>query len=366
MVFPKVSVVLPTFNRADWLAVSIGSVLRQSFTDWELIVVDDRSEDETKEVVAHYAAQDARIIYLPNERAQGPSGARNHGIDHARGTYIALLDSDDEWESFHLQRMVEYLDAFPDLIHVMTANPLRKRRSTGEIVKYDTLDLKRFTYGRIRDAYLLDSDTLFDHTVRGHRILTTQTIVARRRVFEEIPWAEGVGAGEDCLFPIAVAHRKFRVAHLQDFHVTYWMHDDNLTNTDGRRSADRMIPVYEGFKHFYLNVLADFPLDTAQKRFISRKLADHLVWNLGYNGYLKASQFDKSRQCFISGIRLRPMQLSYWKAYLSSFGKQLINFMVGRVEGEPIPTDLSRTTAEAAPTHGHNVLRNANSERLRA
>ena len=90
---PKVSVIIPTYNRADMLGDALDSLQRQSFGDWEAIVVDDGSTDAIGEVLARYA-RDVRVRYI-YQANQGLSGARNTGIRNAQGEYIALLDSDD-------------------------------------------------------------------------------------------------------------------------------------------------------------------------------------------------------------------------------------------------------------------------------
>lgn len=92
---PIVSVILPTFNRARTLTRAIRSVLAQTFQEWELLVVDDASIDETSNLMRKFS--DARIRYIRHEHNRGPSSARNSGIEVARGAYIAFLDSDDEW-----------------------------------------------------------------------------------------------------------------------------------------------------------------------------------------------------------------------------------------------------------------------------
>jgi len=92
---PTVSVIIPTYNRAGTLPRAIRSVFAQTFRDWEIIVVDDGSNDETPQLVKDLS--DTRIKYLRHECNRGPSGSRNTGIEAARGTYIAFLDSDDEW-----------------------------------------------------------------------------------------------------------------------------------------------------------------------------------------------------------------------------------------------------------------------------
>ena len=87
----KFSIIIPTYNRAAFLPKAIESVLAQTYTDWELIVVDDGSTDNTREVVAQY--NDERIIYIYQENAER-SAARNNGISQAKGDFICFMDSD--------------------------------------------------------------------------------------------------------------------------------------------------------------------------------------------------------------------------------------------------------------------------------
>ena len=93
---PSVSVVIATYNRADFLPETIDSVLHQRFQDFELIVVDDGSTDSTREVMERYAPR-VRYIYQEN---RGPSAARNLGVRHAKGPWIAIQDSNEPM-SFH-------------------------------------------------------------------------------------------------------------------------------------------------------------------------------------------------------------------------------------------------------------------------
>ena len=88
----RFSIIIPTYNRAAFLPKAIESVLAQTYTDWELIIVDDGSTDNTREVVSQY--KDERITYIYQENAER-SAARNNGIVHAKGKYVCFLDSDD-------------------------------------------------------------------------------------------------------------------------------------------------------------------------------------------------------------------------------------------------------------------------------
>jgi glycosyltransferase involved in cell wall biosynthesis len=112
---PKVSVITVTFNREAFIREAINSVLAQSFTDWELLVIDDASTDNTKSIVDEYISKDSRIKYFRNEQNLGIAKTRNRGLELAEGEYIAPLDSDDVWlDKNKLQKQVEFLDINQD------------------------------------------------------------------------------------------------------------------------------------------------------------------------------------------------------------------------------------------------------------
>ena len=110
---PKVTVILPTYNRAAYLTQAIDSIRAQTLKDWELIIVDDASSDNTPEVVRAFTQQDKRIRYHRLDTNQGAAGCRNTGLKHARGTYIAFQDDDDMSHPERLQRQVEDLKTRP-------------------------------------------------------------------------------------------------------------------------------------------------------------------------------------------------------------------------------------------------------------
>jgi len=107
---PKVSVIIPTYNRLPMLREAVNSVLKQDFEDFELIVVDDGSKDGTAEEIKRYGGR-VRLLQHPENR--GVSAARNKGILHARGKYVAFLDSDDLWVKGKLKIQATFLDENP-------------------------------------------------------------------------------------------------------------------------------------------------------------------------------------------------------------------------------------------------------------
>ena len=107
MTGPRVSIIIPAYNRADVLPRAITSVLSQTFTDYEIIVVDDASTDETSAVARNF---DGPVHVIRHEVNRGPAAARNTGIQATSGAYVAFLDSDDEWLPEKLARQIGLLD----------------------------------------------------------------------------------------------------------------------------------------------------------------------------------------------------------------------------------------------------------------
>jgi len=128
---PKVSVIIPTYNRADVIGGAIQSVLDQTYADWELIIVDDGSRDNTQDIVASYNDPRIRYIYRDNT---GTPGARNTGIQASTGEYVAFLDSDDMFLPDKLQLQVAAMDRKLNLGLVASGwtevDAQRKRRRT--------------------------------------------------------------------------------------------------------------------------------------------------------------------------------------------------------------------------------------------
>ena len=104
-----VSIIMPSYNTASFIAESIQSVLAQSYKDWELIIVDDCSSDNTDEVVKPYLS-DQRIRYLKNENNSGAAVSRNRALREAKGKWIAFLDSDDLWMPEKLEKQIRFME----------------------------------------------------------------------------------------------------------------------------------------------------------------------------------------------------------------------------------------------------------------
>jgi glycosyltransferase involved in cell wall biosynthesis len=104
-----VSIIMPSYNTAEYIGQAIESVLKQTYYNWELIIVDDYSNDRTNDIILQY--NDKRILYFKNEKNLGAAISRNRALKQARGQWIAFLDSDDLWDSDKLEKQIEFMQS---------------------------------------------------------------------------------------------------------------------------------------------------------------------------------------------------------------------------------------------------------------
>lgn len=163
---PKVSILIVTYNRAKFISKAIESILNQSFQDWEIIVADDASTDNTIEVIREWQAKEPKIKYIRSDVNIGIARNSNNGLKIAQGDYIAILDDDDWWyNSDKLKKQVEFLDKNSNYVAV-GGGVVVVDENNKEITRY----LKPETDEQIRTKLLFDntmanSTTLFRFAV---------------------------------------------------------------------------------------------------------------------------------------------------------------------------------------------------------
>jgi len=166
---PTVSVIIPTYNRAHLVSRAIQSVLNQTYQDFEIIVVDDTSADNTEEVIKSF--NDPRIRYMRHEQNRGGSAARNTGIKATKGEYIAFLDSDDEWLPEKLGRQLQVFAESATQVGLVY---------TGETVIDSGM-------GRVlnKKAATLTGD-VHDRLLKGDFIGTCSSVMVKKTAIEEV------------------------------------------------------------------------------------------------------------------------------------------------------------------------------------
>lgn len=173
---PNVSIIVPAYNAEDYIGETIQSVLKQSYENWELLLVDDESTDGTKEIIQKYL-NDPRIKYFYKKNG-GQGSARNLGIKKARGDYLAFLDADDLWD----------VDKLKTQIKVFSENKVSlvfsKLRRIGKNGKYQNTDLGSGTgmYRGFRALFLLAAGTI---TIPNSSVMATREGVVEAGLFSE-------------------------------------------------------------------------------------------------------------------------------------------------------------------------------------
>jgi glycosyltransferase involved in cell wall biosynthesis len=211
-----VSVVIPTYNRAHYLPRAINSVLSQSYSNFELIIVDNNSTDGTEELVNAYTDERIKFIKIHNNGII--SASRNKGISSTNGKYIAFLDSDDWWTSDKLKESILALDGGMDLVY----HDL-----------YIFRDNRVLRWKKLRTKKL--SSPVFDDLILSGKRLNLSSVVLRRSLIEKVGgFSEDVDliAAEDIDTWLRISRRTNNFYRLDGCYGFYHIHLNNYTSND--------------------------------------------------------------------------------------------------------------------------------------
>ena len=207
------TVILPTYNRASLLDRAIQSVVAQTFLAWELIVVDDGSTDNTRQLVEQYQQSDPRIRYIYQSNAER-SAARNNGIANALGNYICFLDSDDAFEPEHLQGLFDAIQSFQNPVAMFISGVTRIEGDQTVQVPYDDIA----QYANSVCYFLLTRESVIPSRVAIHR-----DILEGKRFDTQLKDVEDL----DLWVQIAMEYPIYTIPNPT---ARYYLHDDNSTN----------------------------------------------------------------------------------------------------------------------------------------
>lgn len=222
----KVSVIIPTFNRANYIGEAIDSVLSQTYKDYEIVVVDDGSTDNTKEVLKKYSDK-IKYVY---QRNRGLSASRNRGIDESNGEYIGFLDSDDIWLSDKLEKQVDILDQGHNYAFVCSDSYVIDE--TGKIIK--TFGKGIYNYETFESLY-------------EENFVLVLTVLLRRRCLEDVGlFDETLSMSEDYDLWLRIAKR-YKFKHLSSPLSKYRTHSGNMSKKNEvlEREVKKVIDKYE-------------------------------------------------------------------------------------------------------------------------
>ncbi|ESW93845.1 hypothetical protein X770_01995 [Mesorhizobium sp. LSJC269B00] len=207
------TVIIPTYNRLPYLLKAVASVTAQTFGDWELLIVDDGSTDDTLAAITALSLAEPRLRILRNPGTSGPAGARNAAIREARGRYIAFLDSDDRWDDDKLAQFIAAANTRPDAILIGSdyrmVDELADTSMTACDMIFGTMMPWWETYDRTASllpcrelkadrSLLARSDVVLTTTIAGYLwIHTSSTMVRRDAILAAGGFDESLARTED-------------------------------------------------------------------------------------------------------------------------------------------------------------------------
>jgi glycosyltransferase involved in cell wall biosynthesis len=281
---PKVSVIVPTHNRVQFVRNAVSSVLDQIFQDFEVIVVDDASIDNTSEEV--HALNDERIRYIKHERNQGGSASRNTGIKNAKGEFLAFLDDDDEWLPEKLSMQIELLHKSGPQVGCIYTGALRIEKSSQKVVSCRT---------PIKRGYIFD-DMLVKNWIGG-----ASTLLAKKECFDCVGlFDEKLQSSQDWDMWIRLS-QKYHFDFVDKPLVRYFRHEKKIsTNFDALiNGKERMLEKYGNFK-------------------LKNKDMSRQYFTLGVL-YCYGRDMRKGRTLLLKAIKLYPFNIQYHFNFLLSF-----------------------------------------------
>jgi len=285
---PKVSVIIPTYNRAHLVNRAIRSVLGQTYQDFEIIVVDDCSTDNTKEVVK--SINDRRICFICHEKNRGSAAARNTGIKASKGEYIAFQDSDDEWLPEKLEKHMEIFEKAPDHVGVVYSGFYLRNGEQKKYVPGSNIKIKE--------------GNIYEELLKRNSVGTPAAVV-RQTCFEK------VGMFDECLPSLEDWELFIRISK----YYTFKFIDEPLINayySPGGVSANKIAPL-----NAYKLIL--------EKHIYTLKKNRHSLANMQYsvgNLLCQAGNMCEGKVYLLQALRSNPLNIKYMVAAATSlFGK---------------------------------------------
>ncbi len=208
---PLVSIILPTYNRALQLKKAIDSVFMQSYENWELLIIDNFSEDNSLDVINTFDQSKVSVLQIKNNGIIGKS--RNVGITNAKGKYIAFLDSDDLWESCKLEKTIEIL--IREKVDFIYHNCLIKKKNSSKPSRCRKLN-----------------NNAYDDLILNGNTIVTSSVVLSKNIFKNLKFSEENNfiGWEDYDLWIKIAMKNYKFRFIPEILGSYNVGNDNFDN----------------------------------------------------------------------------------------------------------------------------------------
>jgi glycosyltransferase involved in cell wall biosynthesis len=286
------SIIIPLYNKADYVAKAINSVLNQTFTEFELIIVNDGSTDNSLEIVG--AIHDGRIRII-NQKNSGVSTARNNGAKSARFDYVAFLDADDWWDATFLQEMSVLTRKYPKAeLYASNYNVVRKGREISSITIRD-----------IEDGYINYFDLFLE--IKAGPVCSSAVCIKKQCFFNENGFKANLKSGEDLELWFRVAC-KYKIAYRNRVLAFY-----NQDVDTAFRAVGNVFPP----ENHYLFCLDDLNMYMQTNKKL-KCLTDFLILET-IRPYLAVGKYRKSALTLLKKVSRSNMPLGYRMFYFAPF-----------------------------------------------
>lgn len=321
---PTVSIILPTYNRARFLPKAIESIRAQECTDWELIIVDDGSTDGTEVLLPKLTAGIPQSVRIVRQENQGPAEARNLGLEHIKGSYVAFFDSDDEWLPHHLAKCVMALDKVPDVDWVFAATRRIEFRTKQVLVDntfHDGGKAVRFRHLKVRrddELHVIDDPALRRCVFRGSGIGGLQASVVRRSVFSNLRF-EPVYFFEDRIVIIRAVAAGVRFGYFDTVHVLVYTHEANVSFANPSSDRDRL-QAFRAYVGALEEIRKELPGTFSERQALNNRIGQEYFWSIAYPLFRQGDHQD-ALALMRRAMGLCPWNLYFLKTYLASIVK---------------------------------------------
>lgn len=315
----KISIIIPTYNRAEKITRSIESVQNQPYKNVEIIVIDDCSSDNTPAIVKGLQGSDERIIYHRLGENSGVSAARNFGIDLAKGSHIGFLDSDDTYtEDFFLSLTPAFTNSYGEF-DIATGYQTLRNEDTNCPISNTKLDLNKFSCKKLAHNYYSLNGDLLDLAFET-KVITYCAALFSKKVIGETRFSTSLKQNEDSLFIRDLLLKKPNVLYCERSLLNYMIHDKNSSLVAGAKYDDKYVGAILGQIDYYKISIKRYPLSIETERKLRKKISRLYFWMLGVNYYRRHNMISDYVRCYYLSFKFNAsptLFLSFIKGFIS-------------------------------------------------
>ena len=326
-----ISIIMPMYNAAQFLPSAIDCIRKQTWTDWELVAVDDGSSDNTKELFQKLTADITQPVRYQWRENGGGFAARNTGLDAATGPFLAFYDCDDQWYPFHLERCMAALEANPEVDWVFASNrvvDITDNSVLNEDIFYEPdgtprkmLSLRHRNSGNL--SIIEDPAAARCQILHGINC-GQQFSVIRSNVFQGYRFrADYRNEGADQVSVIRSLSNGFTFGYLKECHGIYAVHGSNASAGCKGAPLEKYLRLRRALIRGFEELRTEEPLNQDEQRAIDRRIANEYFWDIGYNLFWARGERWQAVQQFAKGIGYWPWDLRMWKTFLTATGRAL-------------------------------------------